>query len=300
MFNVPRIRTEVFASLPASMRITEHAEVRFGVTRDSFLEGPAFDRDGNLYCVDIPYGRIFRIARNGQFELVCQYDGRPNGIAIHRDGRVFIADQLRGIVELDPSRGAVEYLVQTGGFEPFRGPNDLTFNRAGDLFFTDQGQSGLDRPLGCLYRLSADGRLDRLLDNIPSPNGLALSTDEHTLFLAVTRANAIWRVPLDPFGNGAVARVGHYLQLSGGTGPDGIAVAEDGSLAVAHIGLGAVWLFDRIGEPIARVCSCAGLQTSNVAFDPADSSVMYITESASGQILRASVPLRGMRLYSHD
>ncbi|NPT38735.1 SMP-30/gluconolactonase/LRE family protein [Paraburkholderia xenovorans] len=300
MFNVPRIKTEVFASLPAAFRVTDHAEVRFGVVRDSFLEGPAFDREGNLYCVDIPYGRIFRITRSGQFELVCQYDGRPNGIAIHRDGRIFIADQLRGIVVLDPLRGTVEDLVRTGGFEPFRGPNDLIFNRAGELFFTDQGQTGLDRPFGCLYRLNVDGRLDRLLDNVPSPNGLALSPDERTLYLAVTRANAVWRVPLDPFGNGSVARVGHYLQLSGGTGPDGLASASDGSLAVAHIGLGAVWLFDRIGEPVARVCSCAGLQTSNVAFDPADSGVVYMTESESGQILRAAVPLQGARPYSHD
>jgi gluconolactonase len=299
MFSVPKIQTEVFARLPDSLRVVDHPEVRFGVARDSFLEGPAFDRDGNLYCVDIPYGRIFRVGRDGRFEVACQYDGRPNGLAIHRDGRIFIADQVRGILALDPARGVVETVVERDGYEPFRGPNDLIFDRQGALLFTDQGQSGLERPYGVLYRLHAGGRLERLLENIPSPNGLALSPDEHTVYLAVTRANAIWRVPLDGSANGAVARVGNYIQLSGGTGPDGVAPAHDGGLAVAHIGFATVWLFDRLGEPIARVQSCAGVQPTNVAFDPRDDSMLYITEAASGQILRARVPMRGAALYSH-
>jgi gluconolactonase len=125
-----------------------------------------------------------------------------------------------------------------------------------------------------------------------------LSPDEHTLFLAVTRANAIWGVHLNPFGNGAAGRVGNYIQMSGGTGPDGIAPAHDGGLAVAHIGLGAVWLFDKLGEPIARVQSCAGVQTTNVAFDPRAEDTIYITESATGQILRARVPVRGALPFS--
>lgn len=299
MFSVPKIQTEVFASLPPSLRMTDNPEVRFGVARDSFLEGPAFAPDGTFYCVDIPFGRIFRISRNGVFEQVCRYEGRPNGLAIHRDGRVFIADQTHGIMVMDPASGVVKPLLETGSFERFRGPNDLTFSRNGDLYFTDQGQSGLDRPLGCVYRLNENARLDRVLENVPSPNGLALSLDEHTLYLAVTRANAVWRVPLDPFGNGTAGRVGNYLQLSGGTGPDGLALTEDGGLAVAHIGLGAIWLFDRLGEPIARVQSCASAFTSNVAFDPDEPDVIYVTDSGSGQILRATVPVRGAQLYSH-
>lgn len=297
MFSVPKIKSEVFARLPDSLRVVDHPEVRFGAVRDSFLEGPAFDRDGNLYCVDIPYGRVFRVGRDGAFEVVCQYDGRPNGLAIHRDGRIFIADQVRGILTLDPARGVVEPVIEKDGPEPFRGPNDLVFDRRGDLLFTDQGQSGLDRPYGVLYRLNAGGRLDRLLEHIPSPNGLALSPDEHTVYLAVTRANAIWRVPLG--GSGNATRVGNYIQLSGGTGPDGIAPAHDGGLAVAHVGFATVWLFDCLGEPISRVQSCAGVQPTNVAFDPLDDSMLYITEAASGQILRARVPMHGAALYSH-
>ena len=61
---------------------------------DSFLEGPSFDRKGNLWCVDIPFGRIFRISPKGEWDLVTQYDGWPNGLKFHKDGHAYIAVAL--------------------------------------------------------------------------------------------------------------------------------------------------------------------------------------------------------------
>jgi gluconolactonase len=295
----PDIKTEVFARLPDHLRVTRNAIVRYGHAEDSRLEGPSFDRDGNLWCVDIAYGRIFRISPGGEFSLVCQYDGTPNGLKIHADGRIFVADYKQGLMLLDPASGAIKPLLEFGSLERFRGLNDLIFARNGDLYITDQGQSGLQAPNGCLYRLRATGQLDRLLDNIPSPNGLVLTPDERVLYLAVTRANCVWRVPLDFLDNGAVSRVGVFIQMTGGTGPDGMAMAEDGSLAVAHVGMGTVWLWNKLGEPIARIRSCAGLGTTNVAFGGPDRRSLFITESATGQILRAELPVAGLALYSH-
>jgi gluconolactonase len=295
----PKIKTEVFARLPDHLRVTRNATVRYGHAEDSRLEGPSFDRDGNLWCVDISYGRIFRISPDGEFSLVCQYDGTPNGLKIHADGRIFVADYKQGLMLLDPASGTIKPLLEFGSLERFRGLNDLIFARNGDLYITDQGQSGLQAPNGCLYRLRATGELDRLLDNIPSPNGLVLTPDERVLYLAVTRANCVWRVPLDFLGNGAVSRVGVFIQMTGGTGPDGMAMAEDGSLAVAHVGMGTVWLWNKLGEPIARIRSCAGLGTTNVAFGGPDRRSLFITESATGQILRAELPVAGLALYSH-
>ena len=295
----PEIKTEVFARLPDHLRVTRNAIVRYGHAEDSRLEGPSFDRDGNLWCVDIAYGRIFRISPGGEFSVVCQYDGTPNGLKIHADGRIFVADYKQGLMLLDPASGAIKPLLAFGSLERFRGLNDLIFARNGDLYITDQGQSGLQAPNGCLYRLRATGELDRLLDNIPSPNGLVLTPDERVLYLAVTRANCVWRVPLDFLDNGAVSRVGVFIQMTGGTGPDGMAMAEDGSLAVAHVGMGTVWLWNKLGEPIARIRSCAGLGTTNVAFGGPDRRSLFITESTTGQILRAELPVAGLALYSH-
>src|SRR3546814_3636112 len=93
----------------------------------SFLEGPSVDREGNLYLVDIPYGRILRVARDGTFSLAAEYDGWPNGLKIHKDGRIFIADHKIGIMVLDPVSGRVEpYLTQIRR-EGLKGVNDLVF-----------------------------------------------------------------------------------------------------------------------------------------------------------------------------
>src|SRR6202011_366890 len=127
-----------------------------------------------------------------------EYDGWPNGLEIHRDGRIFIADHRRVIMQLDPATGTGTPVLGEVRREGFKGTNDLIFAANGDLYFTDQGQTGLQDPSGRVYRLRADGQVDCLLQNVPSPNGLVLSPDEKTLFVAVTRANQIWRLPLHP------------------------------------------------------------------------------------------------------
>ncbi len=81
------IETKVFSAMPDAFRRkgvrTEWADAnRPGQPTDCFIEGPSFDADGNLYIVDIPFGRIFRIAPDGHWSLVTQYDGWPNGLKI--------------------------------------------------------------------------------------------------------------------------------------------------------------------------------------------------------------------------
>lgn len=298
----PLIETRIFSKLPDHLRIKDRVSGwSFGKGNDhlhSFLEGPAFDRLGNLYVTDIPYGRILRVTMEGDWSVVAEYDGWPNGLAIHKDGRIFIADHRRGVMQLDPANGVLAPVLETVRREGFKGTNDLTFASNGDLYFTDQGQTGLQDPSGRVYRLRADGRLDCLIERVPSPNGLALSRDEKTLFVAVTRANQIWRLPLHP--DGTTSKVGAYINLSGGGGPDGMALDETGGLAIAHVGLGVVWLFDRLGEPTGRIQSCADLAMTNVAFGGLDGRSIFITESESGNILVADAPVAGHRLYSHQ
>ena len=104
------IGTEVFSAMPDRFRRkgvrSDWADAnRPGQPTDCFIEGPAFDADGNLYIVDIPFGRIFRIAPDGQWSLVTEYDGWPNGLKIRADGRVFVADYRHGIMECEAGAG---------------------------------------------------------------------------------------------------------------------------------------------------------------------------------------------------
>ncbi len=290
MFAIPPIvPTTVWARLPDRFRTANQKEPwtarRFPNRPDCFLEGPAFDRQGNLYVVDIPHGRIFKISPDAQFALVAAYDGEPNGLAIHRDGTLFIADYRNGILALDPHSGALTTVLRDLNGLPLKGPNDLCFSSSGDLYFTDQGDTGLSDPSGRLVRIRSDGAVEILLDCIPSPNGLVLNRSETILFLAVTRENAIWRGadsstrrPSDP--------VGVAIRLSGGNGPDGLAMDEDDTLFVAQNKLGCVWRFDRRGVLTGQIQSCTGDDTTNMAFGGPDRRSLFITESQSGTILR--------------
>jgi gluconolactonase len=305
MYAPPQIiETEVFARLPDKFRHKDPDNAwaivnRRGVPVDSFLEGPSFDRDGQLYVVDIPYGRIFRVSPGGEFTLVTEYDGEPNGLKIAKDGRIVITDYRHGLMTLDPRSGQVSPLLQRRWSESFKGVNDLVFARNGDIYFTDQGQTGMHDPTGRVYRLRVDGTLDLLVNNVPSPNGLVLNGSEHILYVAATRGNCIWRVPLMP--DGTASKVGIFVQLSGSLGgPDGLAMDQEDNLAIAHAGLGAVWIFSRTGEPLYRVRSCEGLTTTNVAYGGQDNKTLYITESESGTILQARLPVAGRLMASHQ
>lgn len=305
MFAPPQdIKTEVFARLPDKFRRNDPDNAwavvnRRGAPVDCFLEGPSFDRDGNLYVVDIPYGRIFRISPKAEFELIAEYDGEPNGLKIAKDGRIFITDYRKGLMTLDPNSGKVESFLDRRWSESFKGVNDLVFARNGDIYFTDQGQTGLHDPTGRVYRLRTNGTLDLLLSNVPSPNGIVLNGTEHILYVAVTRGNCVWRVPLMP--DGTASKVGIFVQMSGSLGgPDGLAMDDEDNLVIAQAGMGSAWVFSKLGEPLYRVRSCKGLTTTNVAYGGPGNRNLYITESESGCVLVAQLPVAGRLMVSHQ
>lgn len=304
MFFAPpkAIETTFFWRLPDALNAAapDNEWVRgqpLGMPAQSLLEGPSFDRDGNLWSVDLVNGRIFRISPAGAFDVVAQYDGWPNGLKIHADGRIFVADYKHGIMLLDPSSGRVTPWLVRAGLERFKAVNDLFFAKNGDLYFTDQGMTGLHDPTGRLFRVTADGKLTCLLDNVPSPNGLVMNCDETAIYLAVTRANAVWRVPL--LRDGSVGKVGNFVQLSGGGGPDGLALDTQGRLFIAHFGLGCVWVVSALGEPVYRIVSCGSTHVTNLAFGGADARRLFITDAGAGAIVTADLDVPGKPMFSH-
>ena len=259
-----------------------------GRVADSFIEGPVLDDDGRLYLTDIPNGRILRIEPDGSWSSVAQYDGEPNGMKLVENGMLLVADYRRGLLRIDVATGAVEPFLTRVNSESFKGVNDLTFDSAGNLYFTDQGQTGLHDPTGRVYRRRVDGTLDRLLETVPSPNGIAVSPDGHLLYVAATRDNAVWRGTLNR--NGLLSKVGRFFSLNGPGGPDGLAVTAAGDLIVAAVGSGCVWRVDPAGRPVqVWDCSAFGMMPTNIAIGGPASTRLYITESFSGSVLVGDV-----------
>ena len=294
--------TEIFTTMPAHFR-KDGQEAQWvtanrpGETLDCFLEGPGFDKDGNLLVVDIPFGRIFSISPDGEWSLVIEYDGWPNGMRQLDDGTALITDYKNGLMLLDVKAGTIQPFLTHRITESFIGVNDLIVDRQGLVYFTDQGQTGMHDPTGRVYRYDpASKRLDRLLSNGPSPNGIALNPEEKALYVAMTRGNAVWRVPL--MADGSVAKAGIFVQMAGGVaGADGIAVDSEGRLLACDVGNGCVWVFTKFGEPVWRVKACIeGRATTNLCFGGPENKSLFITESSSGTILRAEMDVSGLPL----
>ena len=263
------IETRVFSTMPGRLppqgcaRPTGPTPIVRARTTDSFIEGPSFDADGNLHVVDIPFGRIFRIAPGGEWSLVIEYDGWPNGLKIAADGRILVADYKHGIMELDAKAGRMQPLLTARNSESFRGLQRSASGREWRHLFHRPGTDRAARS----HRagLSAVGeRPARLPDRYRhQPQRPGAGFRETVLFVAMTRDNAVWRLPL--MKDGSVSKVGRFCSTFGTSGPDGMTMDGAGRLFVAHASLGHVFVFAPNGELIARIKSCAGPACTNVA-----------------------------------
>ena len=299
LLQAPQIRElELFTRMPDALRRPERSTWadanRGGQITDSFLEGPVFDKAGNLYVCDIPFGRIFRIDPAGGWTLVAEYDGEPNGMKFLDARTLLVTDYKNGLLCVDVETGAVTPHLERRNTERFTGVNDLVLDAEGNVYFTDQGQTGLHDPTGRLYRLRPSGQLDLLLSNVPSPNGVALSPDGKLLYLAVTRGNCVWRVPL--LRDGSVAKVSQFFSSYGPSGPDGLAVDAEGGVIVANPGLGYVWVLNARAQPVLVLRGPEGASITNIAFGGDDRKTLFVTDSTHGEVLRGRVEVPGVVL----
>lgn len=292
-FETPKVvDANIWSSMPAHFRLlgdNDWARLnKPGQLIDSFIEGPVFDSNGNLYITDIPYGRIFKITPDKSWELLVQYDGWPNGLIVGVDEKLWIADHKVGLLSFDLKTNKLGTILSGPGKsgEQFLGLNDLVFDSKGNLFFTDQGQTGLHDPAGRVYCLDSNGILHLVLNNVPSPNGLVFDQSGRFLFVSATRANNVWRMPIfDDFSTG---KVGAFQSFFGTSGPDGLAMDAYDNLYVAHASLGGVFKLNKRGEVLAYLRSAEGHTVTNLCIAPNQKSV-FITESSAGNILTAPI-----------
>lgn len=209
-------------------------------TTVAFTEGPTVDRDGNVYFTELVSQRIMKLTPKGMLSAFRERSNNANGLLIDREGRLVACEGAESertgvrltfepqVTRTDLSTGALEVLADNYQGKPFVGPNDVTIDGKGRLYFTDL-------PGGAVYRIDGPGQLARILaaPDIQRPNGIQISPDDTTLYLVEANraeggARMIRAYDLRPDGTVGSMRV-HY-NFYPGRSADGMSIDTEGNL----------------------------------------------------------------------
>jgi gluconolactonase len=209
-------------------------------TTVAFTEGPAVDREGNVYFTDIINQRILLLSASGVLSTYRENSNVANGLLIDPQGRLIACEgatlerpgvKLKGtprVTRTDLKTGVVEVLADSYEERPLIGPNDVTIDGRGRLYFTELNGAAV-------YRIDAPGKIARILSapEIQRPNGIQVSPDDRKLYLVEANpaeggARLIRSYDLEPDGTVRNMRV-HY-DFAPGRSADGMSIDQEGNL----------------------------------------------------------------------
>jgi gluconolactonase len=222
-----------------------------------FTEGPAYGPDENIYFSDLTFtsetnmqaGIIWKYdSQSGETSVYRSPSGMANGIEFDKSGNMIVCEGAdfggRKITSTDLSTGKARILTALYNGVPFNSPNDLVIDSQNRIYFTDPRYSGhepIDQPCFGVYRLDADGKVALIINEIPMPNGIALSPNEEKLYVGcnyegdyekgINPETSILIYDLDK--NGNVSNRKFFIDYPDDFGPDGMTIDKDGNLYVA-------------------------------------------------------------------
>jgi gluconolactonase len=286
-----------------------------------FPEGPIVMPDGSAILVEIKRKTLTRVWK-GRQEVIANVGGGPNGAAIGPDGAVYITnnggfeyhdmggltipghaahDYVTGRIErVDLNTGKVERLYDKVGDNKLSGPNDLVFDKAGNIWFSDLGKSyarTLDR--GGVYFCKTNGSLIKeAAYGGTGINGIGLSPDEKTVYGAETDTGKLWAFDITGEGEvapGPLGAIGRCVAVQ----PyhcyfDSLAVQANGDVCVATIVNGGITTITPAG--VSTHTPFPDPLVTNIAFGGADMRDAYITLSGTGQLIKTRWPEPGLKL----
>jgi gluconolactonase len=293
-----------------------------------FPEGPVALPDGSVLVVEIGRRCLTRVFPDGSSAIVAATGGGPNGAALGPDGKVYVCnnggfefardegwklrpvrqawDYSGGRIErIDLETGAVEVLYRGTAEVPLKGPNDIVFDGAGGFYFTDLGKvRGREIDRGALFYARADGSLLReVAFPIITPNGIGLSPDGRTLYVAETEAARLWAFDVEapgvlrkepfpsPHGGRLVAAPGGRYQRF-----DSLAVTAAGNICVATLIHGGITVISPDGQTVRHV-PMPDRFTTNLCFGGAGLGTAYITLSHTGRLVACAWAEPGLPLH---
>lgn len=299
-----------------------------------FPEGPVAMPDGSVLVVEIERGTLTQVGPDGDVSVVARPGGGPNGAAIGPDGHCYICnnggfrwtpegdvtglrpigqaeDYSGGRIErVDLATGAVEVLYRESEHGPLKGPNDIVFDGLGGFYFTDLGKvRERDQDRGAVHYARADGSLIReVAFPLVTPNGIGLSPDGATLYVAETETARLWAFDLagpgeihrapwpSPNGGRIVAGLPGYQRF------DSLAVDGAGNICVATLVTGGISIIAPDDGSVRHV-PMPERWVTNICFGGPDLATAYVTLSSTGRLVslpweRPGLPLHHLNIQA--
>lgn len=281
------------------------------IARDlEFPEGPVAMPDGTVILVEIARGTLSRVLLSGHVEVVAKLGGGPNGAAIGPDGYCYVCNNggmewhrspkgflNPGIQPADYSGGRIEKVdLETGEYQglythcdgvDLRSPNDLVFDAQGGFWFTDNGKTR-DRErdrTGVYYALADGSHIEEAIPPLEAPNGIGLSPDEKTLYVAETPTGRLWAYPLEAPGKIDKSRPREMMaQIPDFHMFDSLAVDAAGNVCVATLFNGGITVHSPDGKSVHHI-AMPDRFTTNICFGGEGLHTAYITLSSTGRLV---------------
>lgn len=248
-----------------------------------FTEGPAVDKDGNVYFNDIPNNKTFKVDVSGKLTLFREPSGHANGLMVNKEGKVVSCEMDGRLVWVCPECDDVKVIASGYKGKRFNAPNDLVIDKTGGIYMTDpifRAPKPLPQGKLAVYYISAEGKVTRLIDNLPNPNGVILSPDEKTLYVIPSGQKEMMAYPVTApgkIGKGKVFCTLKQKKKGGNSGGDGLTVDVKGNLYITS-GLG-LQVFNPKGKALGIISLPE--QPANVAFGGKDLTTLYVTARTS-------------------
>ena len=267
-------------------------------------EGAAIDSKGNLYfCSRGTYKGIVRWNEKdgAQRYLVVAAKAGPGGLWIDDRDNIFLtATDERRILKVTPDK-RVSTVAQ--GFEKdaklAKGPNDLVVTSKGTIYFTDPNGYYGDAPNGTIYRVDPRGKTTVFNDSITGPNGIILSNDEKTLYVAHNVAKSTSKIEKWPLKEDGSAGLMSELATVNDCVADGMAVDREGGIWLTCYSFGTAYRINPEGKTTHKITTAQKALTNAKFGRGTDNNHLYLTSSdmdrVTGYIYRATVPVPGPR-----
>jgi gluconolactonase len=272
-----------------------------------FPEGPAFDREGNLYVVELRAGQISRIRPNGALEVFAKTGGGPNGAQFAANGELVVANSggwARGekgrIERVDRAGNVRVWLTEVEGARLAK-PNDLGFDAHGNLYFTSPrwpapGLTSAQAPAGDVCFVTPGGEAKRVHTGFAFPNGIGVSRDGRTLVVCETGTGKLHAFPI--LAPGVLGRPRVAADLGANGHPDGFAFDAEGYILCCGWETGRIHVFAPDSAKSIETIAFEDDGVTNVCFGGPEFSTLYVTESKLGRVVAVEWKRPGMKLFN--